>query len=69
MSALTRCETLVLEHLSRGRSRQEIADRLVLSLRTVDFHLNNAYRKLKVSNCVQAVNECRRQGILTEPRP
>lgn len=66
MRSLTRCETLVLEHLSRGRSRQEIADRLVVSLRTIDFHLNNAYRKLGASNSVQAVNECRRLGILTE---
>ena len=32
-----------------GTSSSEIADRLVLSVRTVDNHLQNAYRKLGVS--------------------
>ena len=31
-----------------GSSSREIADRLVLSVRTVDNHLQNAYRKLGV---------------------
>lgn len=32
-----------------GSSSREIADRLVLSVRTVDNHLQNAYRKLGVT--------------------
>ena len=34
---------------ARGASSREIADRLVLSVRTVDNHLQNAYRKLGVT--------------------
>jgi len=34
---------------AQGQSSREIADRLVLSIRTVDNHLQNAYRKLGVS--------------------
>ncbi len=34
---------------AQGRSSREIADRLVLSVRTVDNHLQSAYRKLGVS--------------------
>jgi DNA-binding CsgD family transcriptional regulator len=32
-----------------GSSSREIADRLVVSVRTVDNHLQNAYRKLGVT--------------------
>jgi DNA-binding CsgD family transcriptional regulator len=32
-----------------GASSREIADRLVISVRTVDNHLQNAYRKLGVA--------------------
>jgi DNA-binding CsgD family transcriptional regulator len=34
---------------AQGRTSREIADRLVLSVRTVDNHLQSAYRKLGVS--------------------
>ena len=48
-------EIEVLEHAARGFTVGQIARRLVLSPRTVESHLSNAYRKLGVRNRVQAL--------------
>ena len=45
-SPLTQRETEVTRLASRGLSDREIADELVLSIRTVQSHLASAYRKL-----------------------
>jgi DNA-binding NarL/FixJ family response regulator len=47
---LTRRETQFVELASRGQSNQEIAERLVLSVRTVESHLYRAMQKLGVSD-------------------
>ncbi len=46
---LTARELTVLDLLAAGRSNQEIADKLVLSVRTVERHLATVYRKLGLS--------------------
>jgi len=46
---LTRREREVAALAVQGSSSREIADRLHLSVRTVDNHLQNAYAKLGVS--------------------
>jgi DNA-binding NarL/FixJ family response regulator len=48
-------EIEVLEHAARGFTVGQIARRLVLSPRTIETHLSNAYRKLGVRNRVQAL--------------
>ncbi len=47
---LTRREREVAGMAAAGASSREIADRLVLSVRTVDNHLQNAYSKLGVTS-------------------
>lgn len=46
---LTAREREILEMLGAGRSNQEIADELVLSVRTVERHLANIYEKIGAS--------------------
>jgi LuxR family transcriptional regulator, maltose regulon positive regulatory protein len=46
---LTPRETEILRLLARGLSNQQIADELVLSVRTVERHIGNVYGKLGVT--------------------
>ena len=48
-AALTQREREILRHASEGRSNDEIAEELTLSVRTVERHLSNAYLKLGIS--------------------
>ena len=54
LQALTARELEVLNVLSTGASTKAIADRLQITLPTVKRHLTNLYRKLRVTNRVQA---------------
>jgi DNA-binding CsgD family transcriptional regulator len=47
---LTRREREVAALAATGLSSSEIAARLVLSIRTIDNHLNHVYRKLGVTS-------------------
>jgi DNA-binding CsgD family transcriptional regulator len=51
---LTRREAQVLELLAAGRTNNEIAIQLVVSIHTVERHLQNAYRKIGVRNRADA---------------
>lgn len=53
--ALTAREIEVLRHLARGWSNQQIAHELVISERTVRFHLTNVYDKLGLASRAQAI--------------
>jgi DNA-binding CsgD family transcriptional regulator len=66
---LTPREMEVLEGIALGLPSAEIADRLCLSRRTVDFHLRKVYAKLSVNNRIRAIREAVRLGLLPfEPR-
>jgi two-component system response regulator TtrR len=54
-TVLTRMERLVLRHILKGKTSQEIAAILNRSPRTVEVHRRNLMRKLGVSNVVQLV--------------
>lgn len=53
---LTDREKEVLALLSKGKTNDAIAEALVLSERTVRFHLSNIYRKLDVSSRAEAIH-------------
>jgi pimeloyl-ACP methyl ester carboxylesterase/DNA-binding CsgD family transcriptional regulator len=53
-NALTEREAEVLQLLALGQSNKEIGAELVLSVRTVERHINNIYRKINGHNRAQA---------------
>jgi len=65
---LTKREIEVLALISQGYSNKEAADALYVSKRTVDFHLNNVYPKLKAKNRIQAFRVAVLHGLLP-PEP
>jgi DNA-binding NarL/FixJ family response regulator len=64
---LTPRETEVLELIAREFSNQEIADRLFISIRTVDTHRRNMLEKLGVRNTAGLVRYAIKNGLLKEP--
>jgi DNA-binding NarL/FixJ family response regulator len=64
--ALTDRETEVLRLVAKGMTSRQIADRLVLSPRTVETHVQNTLRKLQLHNRVELARYAIEQG-LTDP--
>ena len=62
---LTARELDVLRLLVRGMRNKEIAARLYVSERTVNFHLANIYQKLNVSGRTEALSKAIEQGLVT----
>jgi DNA-binding NarL/FixJ family response regulator len=65
LESLTARELEVLRLLARGLRNKEIAARLFVSERTVNFHLANIYQKLNVSGRTEALSKAHEQGLLT----
>jgi DNA-binding NarL/FixJ family response regulator len=63
--SLTAREQEVLRLLARGLRNKEIAARLYVSERTVNFHLANIYQKLNVSGRTEALSKALEQGLIT----
>jgi LuxR family maltose regulon positive regulatory protein len=61
---LTAREQEVLRLLAQGATNQEIADRLVVSLRTVKKHVGNLLLKLEAQNRTHAVARARELSLL-----
>jgi LuxR family transcriptional regulator, maltose regulon positive regulatory protein len=61
---LSEREMDVLRLLAEGLSRQEMSDKLFVSLHTVKTHLRNIYSKLGIHNRLQAINMAQSLGIL-----
>ncbi len=64
LDGLTARECEVLRLVAQGLSSRDIADTLVLSVRTVDRHIANIYRKIDASGRVQATAYAFGHGLL-----
>ncbi|HXH22289.1 MAG TPA: AAA family ATPase [Dehalococcoidia bacterium] len=62
---LSEREVEVLKLLAAGRSNQQIADELVISLNTVLRHVSNIYAKVGAANRADAVSYAYRHGLAT----
>jgi DNA-binding NarL/FixJ family response regulator len=65
---LTEREAEVLDLIAQGRNNAEIAEQLVLSLKTVRNHVSNIFSKLQVADRAQAVIRAREAGLGSESR-
>jgi DNA-binding NarL/FixJ family response regulator len=65
--ALTERETEVLRMVAKGMSYKQIADRLVLSHRTVQNHVQNTLRKLQMHNRVELTRYAIEHGLDDDP--
>ena len=61
---LTKRETEILTLVAKELTNQEIADRLFISLRTVQTHRINLNQKLGVHNTAGLVNEAYKRGLI-----
>lgn len=57
LSLLTPTEKEVLEFLAQGLLYKEIADKKCVTIDTIKKHIGNIYRKLQVTNKVEAINK------------
>jgi len=62
---LSEREMEVLRLVTKGLSNKDIADKLYLSVRTVQGHLANIFNKLQVSSRTEAVVHALKQGWVT----
>lgn len=60
---LTEREVEILGHVAQGLTNDEIADKLVVSERTVRTHVSNILAKLQLANRTQAALYALREGI------
>jgi len=68
VSALTKRELQILEMISSGHSYKQIADELFISSATAKTHINHIYKKLQVSNKIQAVNKLKDMPRIRHPK-
>ncbi|HET8684678.1 MAG TPA: response regulator transcription factor, partial [Micromonosporaceae bacterium] len=64
---LTDRETEVLRLVAKGLSYKQVAQRLVVSHRTVQNHVQNTLHKLHLHNRVELVRYALEQGLDTDP--
>jgi DNA-binding NarL/FixJ family response regulator len=61
--SLTERETEVLRHVAKGLTARQIAERLSLSHRTVENHVQATFRKLQVANRVELARYAIEHGL------
>ena len=63
-SPLSKRETQILEEISIGKSRSQIANELFIDLETVRSHIKNIYIKLNVNSRADAIKTARENRLI-----
>ncbi len=63
-SPLSKRETQILEEISVGKSRSQIANELFIDLETVRSHIKNIYVKLNVNSRADAIKAARENRLI-----
>lgn len=63
-SPLSKRETQILEEISIGKSRSQIANELFIDLETVRSHIKNIYIKLNVNSRADAIKAARENRLI-----
>ena len=61
---LSRREVEIVKLIADGLNSREIAQRLLLSLKTVEAHRGNVFRKYKVKNVAEMIKKAREQALV-----
>jgi len=64
IASLTNKEQEILKWLSNGMTKQEIADKVNVSVHTVDYHSRNILKKMDAKNMTSALVTAVKQGLL-----
>lgn len=67
--ALTKREYEVIEQVASGKSNQQIADELFVSIKTIESHKKNILDKLGLKNSVQLVRYAIKNNIISLDEP
>ena len=62
--ALTEREQEILQLIWSGLKNKEIAERLTISVKTVEAHRANMMKKVRVSNAAQLLNAAIQEGLI-----
>jgi DNA-binding NarL/FixJ family response regulator len=62
--ALTEREQEILQLIWSGLKNKEIAERLGISVKTVEAHRANMMKKVRVSNAAQLLNAAIQEGLI-----
>lgn len=63
LNQLSEREIEVINHIREGMSSKEIADKLGISIKTVEVHRHNILKKLKVKNTASLINYINSSGL------
>lgn len=63
-NSLTGREIEIVRLIAEGMTSRDIAHRLLLSLKTIEAHRGNVFRKLKVKNVAEMLKKVREQNLL-----
>ena len=56
----------VLQHVAAGLTNRQIADKLIISVATVNYHVTSVLNKLGADNRTQAVTIATQRGLCTD---